>query len=98
MKSRSRAFKLAIVATHPIQYQAPIYRTLAQDPEIDLRVFYASDHSVKGALDGEFGKHIAWDIPLLEGYDYEFLENRPGSLPPGAFHEYSCPLLRVKLA
>jgi glycosyltransferase involved in cell wall biosynthesis len=37
--------------------------------------WYCSDFSVKGGLDVEFGTEITWDIPLLEGYKYEFFKN-----------------------
>ena len=69
----SPRYRLAIVSTHPIQNWIPLYRQLASDPEISLRVFYASDFSVRGGLDAEFGIPIKWDIPMLEGYDYTFL-------------------------
>lgn len=67
--------QLAIVETHPIQYKAPLFRKLAADPRIDLTVFYAMilDAAQQGA---GFGVSFAWDVPLLEGYRYEVLENR----------------------
>jgi len=46
-------------------------------------VFYTWGESVlKDKYDHGFGKVIDWDIPLLEGYDYTFVENvssKPGS-------------------
>ena len=66
--------QLAYVVSHPIQYQAPLLRRLAQEPDIDLTVFFFSDHPVKGYADIGFGGvQVKWDIPLLEGYRYEFL-------------------------
>ena len=35
------------VVSHPIQYQAPLLRRLAQERDIDLTVFYCSDCSVQ---------------------------------------------------
>lgn len=35
-------------------------------------------------LDPGFGRHVRWDIPLLEGYSYEFVPNR--SKDPGPHH------------
>ncbi len=65
--------KLAIITTHPIQYYAPVFQLLAK--QIDIKVFYtAGDQSLK-KYDVGFGKHIEWDIPLLDGYSFEFLEN-----------------------
>ena len=75
--------RLAIVTTHPIQYNAPLFRLLAKQHGLDLKVFYTwSQTSAGSQYDPKFGRIIAWDIPLLEGYDYEFVENvsrRPGS-------------------
>jgi len=69
-----RKFRLAYLVSHPIQYQAPLLRRLAQEPDLDLTVFFWSDHSVHGYSDEGFGGvRVQWDVPLLEGYRYEFL-------------------------
>lgn len=77
-----RQRKLAIVCTHPIQYYAPVFRTLAESGEIDVRVFYTwSQTATDGLFDSGFGTEVKWDIPLLEGYGYQFVRNvakRPG--------------------
>ncbi len=65
--------RLAIISTHPIQYNAPLFRLLTQT--IDLKVFYTWSQAQESVADKEFGRKIVWDIPLLEGYDYEFIEN-----------------------
>lgn len=67
-------FKLAYFVSHPIQYQAPLLRMIAADPDIDLKVFFYSDFSLKPYQDSGFGKVIEWDVPLTEGYDYQFLD------------------------
>lgn len=75
-------FKLAILTSHPIQYQAPLFRKLATNPGIDLMVYFCWDFGVRNVYDVEFGKEIKWDIPLLDGYKYRFLRNlslRPSS-------------------
>jgi hypothetical protein len=56
--------RLAYLVTHPIQYQAPLLRQIAAEPGIDLTVFFCSDFSLKSYHDPDFGKTIAWDIPL----------------------------------
>ncbi|NBD18248.1 MAG: glycosyltransferase [Cyanobacteria bacterium] len=66
--------RLAYFVSHPIQYQAPLLRLIAADPEIDLEVFFFSDFSVQEYLDPGFGKAIKWDIPLTEGYKHHFLD------------------------
>jgi glycosyltransferase involved in cell wall biosynthesis len=68
-----RPLRLAYFVNKPIQYQAPLLRRIAQEPDIDLRVFFASDHSIRGYHDPGFGVRVEWDVPLLDGYRYEFL-------------------------
>ncbi|NEO21435.1 glycosyltransferase family 4 protein [Moorena sp. SIO4A5] len=64
---------LAIIDTHPIQYRAPVYRSLQKQFGIPLTVVYGSDFSIKGYKDQEFGTTFAWDIDLLSGYNSIFL-------------------------
>ncbi len=74
--------RLAIVCTHPIQYYAPVFGELARGDGLEVRVFYGWQGATKAAFDPGFGQSIAWDIPLLDGYDYEFVTNvakDPGS-------------------
>lgn len=61
--------KLAVFATHPIQNQVPVWRELAQIADVKLKVVYASDFSVKGYRDKQFGVDVKWDQPMLDGYD-----------------------------
>ena len=72
-RSSSRAVRLAYLVSHPIQYQAPLLRRIALEPEIDLTVLFGSDFSVRGYKDRGFGVEVMWDTPLLEGYRSEFL-------------------------
>lgn len=69
----SRPVRLAYLVSHPIQYQAPLLRRIAQEPDIDLTVLFGSDHSVRGYRDEGFGVSVKWDVPLLEGYHSTFL-------------------------
>jgi glycosyltransferase involved in cell wall biosynthesis len=77
------ADRLAIVTTHPIQYNAPWFKLLAAELGLSIKVFYTWEQSQKNEkYDPGFGKVIGWDIPLLEGYDYTFVKNiapQPGS-------------------
>jgi glycosyltransferase involved in cell wall biosynthesis len=68
-----RRVRLAYLVSHPIQYQAPLLRRIAQEPDIDLTVLYGSDFSVRGYRDQGFGVDFKWDIPLLGGYNHVFL-------------------------
>ena len=67
--------KLAIVTTHPIQYNAPLFKVLALSDVMDIKVFYTWSQAKESVKDVEFGRKIVWDIPLLDGYNYEWIEN-----------------------
>ena len=68
--------RLAIITTHPIQYNAPLFELLSRRKKIAIKVFYTwGDSVLADKYDPGFGKVIEWDIPLLKGYDYEFVEN-----------------------
>jgi glycosyltransferase involved in cell wall biosynthesis len=66
-------FHVAYLATHPIQYQAPLLRLLAACPELRLQVFFLSDFSVRTHYEASFNRSIQWDVPLTEGYSSELL-------------------------
>jgi glycosyltransferase involved in cell wall biosynthesis len=75
----STAVRLAVVASHPVQYQAPLFRALAQ--RFDLTVFFAHRATPQDQADAGFGVGFDWDIDLMSGYAHEFLVNtarRPG--------------------
>jgi glycosyltransferase involved in cell wall biosynthesis len=77
--------KLAIITTHPIQYYAPVFKLLHQRQKVAIRVFYTwGESATKGKYDPGFDKKIAWDVPLLEGYPYEWARN--SSKNPGTHH------------
>lgn len=72
-KTNQRRVRLTYLVSHPIQYQTPLLRRIAQEPDIDLKVLFGSDHSVRGYKDEGFGVGIKWDVPLLDGYRHVFL-------------------------
>lgn len=65
--------RVAYLLSHPIQYQSPLLRALAQQPELELTVFYTSDFSLRSYRDQGFGVPVEWDVPLLGGYRHEVL-------------------------
>ena len=73
--------KLAIITTHPIQYYAPVFKMLAM--QIDVKVFYTAG-AMRSTYDTGFKQDVVWDLPLLEGYNYEFLKNT--AKDPGSHH------------
>lgn len=72
--------KLAIITSHPIQYYAPVFKHIAL--QCNLMVFYTfGNYNQQETYDKGFKKKISWDLPLLEGYNYQFVENnatKPG--------------------
>ena len=75
MHQIDKGFKLAILNTHPVQYFSPLYMRLAQNPLINLTVYYCSAQGSRSYYDPGFGKQYQWDRPLLEGYSSVFLKN-----------------------
>ena len=71
--SCDRKVSVGVIATHPIQYHAPLWRALSARPGLNVEVLYGSDFSIRGYRDNDFGVNVAWDQPLLEGYAYRFL-------------------------
>lgn len=66
--------RLGLLATHPVQYHAPLYRALAQ--AFDLEVFFAHRQGAFATADAGAGAAFEWDVPLLDGYAHRFLANR----------------------
>lgn len=67
--------RIAFIITHPIQYYVPLLKGLSNCANLELKVFYTwGEDSIK-KFDPSYNRVIEWDIPLLNGYDYEFLLN-----------------------
>ena len=74
--SAETPIRIAIIVSHPIQYFAPYYRALAATPGIVLKVFFCRKWGNQSYYDPDFKIEVKWDIPLLDGYESEFLESR----------------------
>jgi glycosyltransferase involved in cell wall biosynthesis len=68
---------VAVLTSHPIQYNAPLFKRLAESPELDLTVLYSS--TLGTALSDKrmlnFDQAVVWDIDLLGGYRWKLLRN-----------------------
>src|ERR1700675_3120444 len=75
---------LAILPTHPIQSQVPIWQALGKDGRVPFEVWYLTDFGIKPSLDWQFGKTFSWDIDTLSGYPYQLVQKaqrvRPGKV------------------
>lgn len=89
--------KLAIVTTHPIQYNAPFFKLLTERGKLLLKVFYTWPQAIEGFDDPDFGKSIKWDIPLLEGYDWEAVPNVAKKPSSKKWNGIDCPQLITKI-
>lgn len=66
----TRPWRLLYVASHPVQYIAPLFRQLAARADITLEVAYCSLQGAQVGFDPGFGVPVAWDVPLLDGYTW----------------------------
>jgi glycosyltransferase involved in cell wall biosynthesis len=77
--------RVLIVASHPVQYAASIFRLMAKHPKLDIKVAYCSMHGVKSSFDSGFGVEFSWDIPLLDGYPWIEMKNNSPKPQLGKF-------------
>ena len=64
---QSRRVRVGFLNTHPIQYAAPLYRFINRSPDIEAVPIYLTDHSLRGAIDRQFGQTVVWDVDLIGG-------------------------------
>ena len=94
-----RPARVAVVASHVIQYQDPFFRLLAAEKDIELTVFYCSRAGAEIYHDTDMHTTLRWDIELLQGYEHRFLRNlgrgvgytraiNPGVLPAMLFGRF----------
>jgi glycosyltransferase involved in cell wall biosynthesis len=78
--------KVLWLASHPVQYQAPLFRALAA--RCELTVAFA--HRQTAAQQGQAGYGVAfdWDVDLLGGYRSVFL--RPAAHAPSIDRFWEC--------
>ncbi|HET9803959.1 MAG TPA: glycosyltransferase family 4 protein [Candidatus Acidoferrum sp.] len=69
-------FRVLVVASHPVQYMAPVLRRMASHPRLDLRVAYCSLRGAEAVVDPDFGTEVKWDVPLLDGYEWTHVPNK----------------------
>jgi glycosyltransferase involved in cell wall biosynthesis len=70
METNSPPYRVLLVAAKPIPYMTPVYRLLAQQPQLEILVAYCNMQGAELGLDEEFGVEVEWDIPLLAGYPW----------------------------
>ena len=65
--------KVYYLLTHPIQYQSPLINLYSKVLKKSLKIFYISDFSLNSFYEKDFSSKIKWDVNLLKGQNYSFL-------------------------
>jgi glycosyltransferase involved in cell wall biosynthesis len=88
--------RVAIMCSHPIQYQVPWIHGLTNAPGLKVKVYYGL---IPTAVQqgGGFGISFAWDIPLLSGYTWEALPSRRNQPDLSSFWSNSTPSVYWRL-
>ena len=68
-----KKIKFAIVVSHPIQHFCPQYVSFNENPNIQLKVFFASTLGFKKYTDVNFKQEISWGNLNLDKIDHIFL-------------------------
>lgn len=76
--------RLLVATSHPIQYQAPLFRALAKCTDIDLDVLFLLLPDAIQQGEG-FGVAFEWDVPLLDGYPWRCARSTVGQGLGGGF-------------
>ncbi len=76
--------KVVFIISHPIQYYVPLLQGLSNNKDLDIVVLYTWGENSIAKFDPGFNRVVEWDMPLLDGYKYEFLTNI--SADPGTHH------------
>lgn len=63
-----RVFSLAILTSHPTQFDDPLFRRMADSGSFDLTVYFLDSDDISQEIDPELGFSPNWDLPLLSGY------------------------------
>jgi glycosyltransferase involved in cell wall biosynthesis len=75
--------RLGVLATHAIQYQAPLYQELSRHGVVDLEVAFLNKRGAEPYRDPGFGVTVAWDVDLLGGYRWIWLDRGSAGSAPG---------------
>jgi glycosyltransferase involved in cell wall biosynthesis len=67
---------LTFVVERPTQFEAPLYRFAAADPDHRLRVIFTDPRLAAPVYDPELGRPVSWGFDLLAGYDHAVCPER----------------------
>ena len=66
----TRRLSLAVVMTHPTQFDSPLFARISRQNDFDVTVYYLHTPNIAAKTDPELGFSPNWDIPLLTGYNW----------------------------
>lgn len=69
-------YRVLVIGAHPVQYMSPLLQRMAKHPQLELKVAYCTLRGAEAVLDPEFNVTVKWDVPLLEGYEWNEVPNR----------------------
>lgn len=69
----SKKVRIAIVISHPIQHFCPQYVSFAQNPQVELIVFFGSALGYKKYVDENFKTEVSWSNLQLHRFPHCFL-------------------------
>lgn len=67
--------RLGLVAQFPIHYHLPLYRALADDPDIDLQVLFMQRGWSASGYDPEVDSVVEWGVDKFSGYPHRIFAN-----------------------
>lgn len=85
-------YRVAVLLTHPVQYYSPWFAELSS--KCDLSVFYAHRQMAEGQASAGFCTAFDWDVPLLNGYNWQWLRNVSRNPGLGSFSGCDTPDIR----
>lgn len=67
--------RLGLVAQFPIHYHLPLYRALAEDPDIDVEVLFMQKGWSDSGYDPEVASVVEWGVDKFSGYPHRIFPN-----------------------
>ena len=74
-KSKNNKIKLLYFASHFIQYNIGLFRSISKIECLDFEVIFEDKIGLKPSFNKDFNQIIHWDIDLINGYRHKFIKN-----------------------
>src|SRR5205823_2307257 len=77
--------RLGVLGLQPIQYRTGLYRLLAAQQDLAVKVFYGDDYGVRPKWSQHHQRVFTWDGDHTSGYEHTFLKNISPAQVPASF-------------